>query len=243
MELKTVKQVSELTGVSVRTLHHYDAIGLLTPSMVTEAGYRLYDEPALQRLHAIMLLRQLQFPLKEIKQILDSPAFDPMEALEQQIRLLELQRQHLTDLIDHARKIQKTGVIPMDFSSFDTAKIDKYASEAKAKWGQTQSYKEFEEKTAGQSKEQMRSAGDGLMDIFREIGAVRHLSPADSQVQALVAKLQSYITEHYYTCTKQILFGLGQMYAAGDEMNENIDKAGGEGTGAFAREAITVYCK
>lgn len=241
--MKTVKQVSELTGVSVRTLHHYDAIGLLRPSMVTEAGYRLYDEPALQRLHAIMLLRQLQFPLKEIKEILDRPGFDPMEALEQQIRLLELQRQHLTDLIDHARKIQKTGVIPMDFSSFDTAKIDKYAAKAKAKWGQTQPYKEFEAKTAGQSKEQMQTTGDGLMDIFREIGAVRHLSPANPQVQALVAKLQSYITEHYYTCTKQILFGLGQMYAAGDEMNENIDKAGGEGTGAFAREAITVYCK
>ena len=241
--MKTVKQVSILTGVSVRTLHHYDEIGLLKPAKVTEAGYRSYDDAALQRLHAILLLRELQFPLKEIKDILDSPGFDPMQALEQQIELLELQKQHLTDLIDHARKIQKTGVIPMDFSSFDTSNIDRYTTEAREKWGKTEAYQEFEVKTAGQSKAQMQSTGDALMDIFREFGTIRHLSPASTEAQALVAKLQSFITEHYYTCTKQILFGLGQMYAAGDEMNENIDKAGGEGTGAFARDAITIYCK
>ena len=241
--MKTVKEVSVLTGVSVRTLHHYDEIGLLTPAQVTDAGYRLYDDASLRRLHAILLLRQLQFPLKEIKEILDSPGFDPMDALSQQIRLLELQKQHLEDLISHARKIQKTGVIPMDFSSFDTAKIDRYAQEAKKKWGKTEAYKEYEVKTAGQSKAQMQDTGERLMDIFREFGQIRHLSPASDEAQALVKKLQSFITEHYYHCTNQILFGLGQMYAAPGEMNENIDKAGGEGTGAFTRDAIRIYCK
>ena len=128
-------------------------------------------------------------------------------------------------------------------NAFHNAEFDKYKNEAKAKWGNTDAYKEYEVKTAGQNKDQVQAAGEGLMAIFSEFGAIRHLSPADSQAQALVAKLQNYITEHYYTCTKQILFGLGQMYAAGDEMNENIDKAGGEGTGAFARDAITIYCK
>ena len=123
--MKTVKDICKITGVSVRTLHHYDAIGLLKPASVTEAGYRLYDDSSLQRLHAILLLKELQFSLKEIKEILDAPGFDPMEALAQQIGLLELQRQHLTELSDHARQIQKTGVIPMDFSSFDTEKIDR----------------------------------------------------------------------------------------------------------------------
>ena len=241
--MKTVKEVSRLTGVSVRTLHHYDEIGLLKPAKVTDAGYRLYDDTSLRRLHAILLLRELQFPLKDIQAILDAPGFDPMAALQQQIELLELQRQHLTDLIEHARQIQKTGVIPMDFSSFDTAKIDRYAAQAKEKWGKTDAYKEFETKTAGQSKAQAQQTGDKLMDIFREFGAIRHLSPACKEAQALVFKLQSFITDNYYTCTKQILFGLGQMYAAGDEMNKNIDKAGGEGTGAFARDAITIYCK
>lgn len=241
--MKTVKEVSALTGVSVRTLHHYDEISLLKPAKVTEAGYRLYDDASLRRLHAILLLRQLQFPLKEIKEILDAPGFDPMEALAQQIKLLELQKEHLEDLIAHAREIQKTGVIPMDFSSFDTERIDRYAEEAKQKWGKTDAYKEFEVKTAGQSKTQMQDTGDKLMDIFRQFGQIRHLSPASAEAQALVKKLQTFISDNYYTCTKQILLGLGQMYAAGDEMNENIDKAGGEGTGAFARDAITIYCK
>ena len=90
--MKTVKQVSKLTGVSVRTLHHYDEIELLKPARVTEAGYRLYDDASLCRLHAILLLKELQFPLGQIREILDSPGFDPMQALQQQIELLELQK-------------------------------------------------------------------------------------------------------------------------------------------------------
>ena len=149
--MKTVKTVSQITGVSVRTLHHYDAIGLLRPTRVTEAGYRLYDDTALRRLQTILLFRQLQFPLKEIKEILDAPGFDPMEALQAQIHLLELQKKHLEKLISHARKIQTTGVIPMDFSTFDTAEIDKYTAEAKAKWGKTEAWQQFQQKTAGQT--------------------------------------------------------------------------------------------
>lgn len=241
--MKTVKQVSRITGVSVRTLHHYDAIGLLPPARVTEAGYRLYDEGSLERLHTILLFRALQFPLKDIKQILDSPGFDPMEALEQQIGLLELQRKHLDQLISHARQILKTGVMEMNFSAFDTTEMDQYAAQAKEKWGQTEAYREFEQKTAGQSKAELKEAGEGLMDIFRQFGELRHLSPASEEAQAWTARLQGFITEHYYTCTKQILRCLGQMYIAGDSMTENIDKAGGAGTAEFVHQAIEVYCK
>ena len=240
--MRTVKEVSHLTGVSVRTLHHYDQIGLLKPARVTEAGYRLYDDVALQRLQNILLFRQLQFPLKEIREILDSPGFDPMLALQQQIHLLELQRSHLDDLISHARNIQQTGVINMDFSAYDTTELDRYAAQAKEKWGETDAYKEYEQKTAGQSKEQLSSTGDALMDIFAQFGTIRHLSPASAEAQALVAKLQGFISEHYYTCTKQILRGLGQMYIAGDSMTENINKTGGEGTAQFAHDAIEIYC-
>jgi len=241
--MKTVKEVASLSGVSVRTLHHYDAIGLLKPTQVTDAGYRLYDDRALERLQTILFFRQLQFPLKQIRQILDAPGFDPLAALEQQIALLELQREHLDDLIAHARQIQKTGVISMDFSAFDNRKAEAYAAEAKKKWGATDAYREFEEKTRGQTPDQQKADGDGLMAIFARMGEIRHLSPASAEAQALVQELQRYITEHYYNCTPQILMGLGQMYAAGDEMNQNIDAAGGEGTGAFARDAIMVYCR
>ena len=240
--MKTVKEVAAITGVSVRTLHHYDAIGLLKPSKVTDAGYRLYDDTALERLQSILLFRQLQFPLKEIKEILDAPDFDPEKALEQQIELLRLQKEHLEELIEFAEKIQKGGNT-MDFKAFDTTKIDTYAAEAKAKWGKTEAYKEFEQKTAGQTGEQLQKTGDALMDIFAEIGAIRHLSPESAEAQALVKKLQDFITAHYYTCTRQILRGLGMMYIAGDSMTENIDKAGGEGTAEFAHQAIEVYCR
>ena len=241
--MKTVAQVSRLTGISVRTLHHYDAIGLLKPAKITESGYRLYDEEALKRLQSILLLRQLQFPLKEIQRILDSPGFDPMDALTQQIELLEMQRDHLDGLIAHARQIQETGVIPMNFKPFDTMDLDRYSAEARKKWGQTDAYKEYETKTAGKSKSELKVSGGALMDIFRQIGAIRHLSPASGEAQALVSSLQSFITEHYYTCTKEILKSLGQMYIAGDEMTENIDKAGGEGTAEFTQQAIEIYCK
>ena len=241
--MKTVKEVSKLTGVSVRTLHHYDAIGLLKPAQVTQAGYRLYDDAALARLQTILLLRTLQFPLKEIREILDRPGFDPADALAQQIELLELQRKHLDGLIAHARRIQSTVVMHMDFSAFDTTEMDRYAAEARAKWGKTDAYREYEAKTAGQTPAQMQDTGDILMDIFAKLGTIRHLSPASPEAQALIAQLQSFITAHYYTCTRQILRGLGQMYIAGDSMTENIDKAGGPGTAQFAYQAIEIYCK
>ncbi len=241
--MKTVKEVSALTGVSVRTLHHYDAIGLLHPARVTEAGYRLYDEASLHRLQSILLLRELQFPLKEIKEILDSPGFDPTEALQQQIELLLLQRQHLDALIAHARQIQKAGVTSMNFAPFDKSQMEAYAAEAKKKWGQTSAYQEFEHKTRGQSPEQQKTTGDALMDIFAQFGAIRHLSPVSKEAQDLVGKLQCFITDNYYTCTRQILSSLGQMYIAGDSMTENIEKAGGPGTAAFASQAIEIYTK
>ena len=131
----------------------------------------------------------------------------------------------------------------MDFSAFDKSKQDAYAAEAKKRWGKTDAYKEFEQKTAGQTREQQDATGDGLMAIFARMGTIRTADPASGEAQALVKELQDYITTHYYTCTKQILRGLGMMYIAGDEMTANIDKAGGEGTAQFAHEAIEVYCK
>lgn len=240
--MKTVKEVSKLTGVSVRTLHHYDTIGLLKPTQVTEAGYRLYDDMALRRLHTILLLRQLQFPLKEIKEILDTPGFDPIEALQQQIELLELQRRHLDRLIAHARKIQKTGVMDMNFKPFDNSELETYAAQAKKKWGHTDAYKQSVEKTRDKTQAELQAAGNDLMDIFARMGGLSARDPASREAQALVAELQQFITDHYYNCTMEILRGLGQLYIAGDSMTENINRAGGEGTAEFAHKAIEYYC-
>ena len=240
----TVHEVSKLTGVSVRALHHYDQLGLLKPAAVTEAGYRLYDEDSLVRLQSILLFRELQFPLKDIGAILDSPTFDRNRALDQQIRLLELKKEHLENLIDLARGIQGVGVKPLtDFRAFDTKKIDEYAREAKASWGQTKEWKEYEQKSQGRTREDNAALAQGLMDIFREFGTVRNGDPASAEAQALVNKLQGYITENFYTCSDKILLSLSKMYGGGGSMTENIDKVGGPGTGEFAERAIAAHCQ
>ena len=240
--MRTVKEVSKLTGVSVRTLHHYDAIGLLKPTKVTDAGYRMYDDAALSRLQNILLFRELQFPLKEIKEILDSPNFDPSEAIRQQIELLELQYQHIGRLISLAREIQNKGVTIMNFQAFNKSEIDQYKAEAKAKWGKTHAYQEYEQKTAGRDDKAFRESGNRLMELFAEFGTLRHMPPTGEAVQEKVAALQKFITEHYYECTNEILMGLGQMYTEDERFRKNIDEAGGNGTAAFVSQAIRIYC-
>ncbi len=234
----TVKEVSEISGVSIRALHHYDHIGLLPATQVTDAGYRLYDDTALERLQHILLFRELEFPLREIKEILDSPDFDSSRALEQQIRLLELRREHLQNLIDLARGIKAIGVKKMSFEAFDTKKIDEYAAQAKASWGRTDAYKEYEEKAAGRSKEENQKLGVEMMDIFRKFGEIRDREPDSAEAIALAKELQEYITENFYACTDEILLSLGGMYAGGGDFTANIDKVGGEGTAVFAHRAI-----
>ena len=236
--MMTVHEVSKISRVSIRALHHYDHIGLLPATEVTEAGYRLYDEAALERLQHILLFKALEFPLKDIKEILDSPDFDRSKALEQQIHLLELRKEHLQNLIDLARGIKAIGVKHMSFEAFDTRKIDEYAERAKASWGTTDAYKEYEKKSAGRTEETQQKLNVEMMSIFAEFGKVKDLSPESEEAVALARKLQDHITEHYYTCTDKILLGLGAMYAGGGDLTTNIDKVGGEGTAVFACEAI-----
>lgn len=132
----------------------------------------------------------------------------------------------------------------MDFSAFDKSKLDEYAAQAKATWGQTDAYKEFEKKTAGVSKEEQNAQGMEMMQLFTEFGQLKaeEKEAAGKEAQAQVKKLQDYITEHFYTCTDTILASLGTMYAGGGSMTENIDRAGGTGTAEFAAKAIEIYC-
>ena len=240
--MMTVQKVSRLTGVSIRTLQYYDRIGLLRPTEYSDAGYRLYDDAALETLQQILLFRELQFPLKDIGKIIGSPDFDRDKALEQQIELLTLKKEHIENLIDLARGIQLLGVRHLKFDAFDTKKIDEYAARAKASWGNTPAYKEFEEKSKERTKEQDRNISLGMMNIFAEFGAIRTTDPASEEAQALVKKLQDYITDNFYTCSNEILNGLGKMYSGGGEFTKNIDNYGGEGTAEFAHQAIDLYC-
>lgn len=238
----TVNEVSKLTGVSVRSLHHYDAIDLLKPAKVTEAGYRLYGEDELKRLQNILLFRELQFPLKQIRTILNSPEFDQQEALAQQIRLLELQLTHTQELISFARELQKKGVKGMDFKAFDKKEIELYEEEVRKRWGNTKAYDEYQQRAKGRTDMEQAEIGSQLMERFAEIGKLRKSSPSEPIVQEKVAGIQAFITEHYYQCTNEILRGLGEMYVGDERMKRNIDKAGGDGTAEFVSQAIAVYC-
>lgn len=240
--MMTVNEVSKLAGVSIRTLQYYDKIGLLKPARYTESGYRLYDDTGLERLQQILLFRELEFPLKEIKEIITGSNFDKVKALDQQIELLTLKKEHLENLIDFARKLKTKGADIMDFSAYDTSKIDEYAKKAKEEWGDTPQYKEYEKKSASRSKEDEANMMKGLLNVFAEFGKIKDTDPSSAEAKALARKLQDYITEHFYNCTNDILLGLGQAYVSNREFTENIDKAGGKGTADFACRAIKAYC-
>ena len=241
--MKTVNEVSKLTGVSIRTLQYYDQIGLLKPACYTEAGYRLYDEEQLETLQQILFFRELEFPLKEIKDIIKRPDFDRDKALDQQIELLTLKKEHLEKLIRLARSKKKGEMKTLDFSAFSNEKIEEYKKKAKEQWGQTPQFQEFEKKDKARSKEDEKNMLANFMKIFEEFGEMKEMDPASEEVSAQVAKLKAYISDHFYNCSNDILLGLGKMYAAGGEFTENIDKAGGEGTAVFTCKAIEVYNK
>lgn len=144
--MKTVKQVADLTGLSVRTLHHYDTIGLFKPSKYSESGYRLYSDEDLKILQQILFFKELDFPLKEIESIIKNPKFNREKALLNHKNLLTLKRNRLNKLI---RLVDKTlkGDDSMSFSEFDESEIEKlqkkYADEAKEMYGNTDKYKMF----------------------------------------------------------------------------------------------------
>ena len=241
--MMTVAQVSKRTGVSVRTLHHYDQIGLLKPTEVTEAGYRLYDVGALDKLYMILVYRELGLSLNEIGSILDAPDYDRNRVLEHQIRLMQERIEKLQNRISFARGMLMLGVKYMDFEGFDPKKIDEYSQQAKVLYGKTEAYKEFEQKQKGRTKEQEKDLGAQVMELFAKLGKMRPCAPDSEEAQNWAKELQAFFTEHFYTCTPQILGSLAESYAGGGSMTENIDKVGGEGTGSFAKLVIEEYCK
>lgn len=241
-KLMSVHEVAKLTGITVRTLHYYDEIELLKPTKVTEAGYRMYDDTALRRLQNILLFRELEFPLREIKAILNSPDFDPSEVIAQQIELLELQYKHIGELISFTREIQKKGVTAMNFDVFDKSEIEKYEAEIKAKWGNTKAYQEYMQKDIARNGSSYRKIANELLTMFSALGELRHLTPNADEVQNKIAALQKFITDNYYVCTNEILSGLGEMYVSDERFRNNIDKVGGDGTADFVKQAIVVYC-
>ena len=237
-----IKEFSEACGVSVRTLHYYDEIGLLKPSFVDDwTGYRYYDENSLLRMQEIMFYRELDFSLKNISQIITSPNYDKEKALSQQKKLLILKKERLEKLISSIDDAMKGKVI---MNAFDNSKFESYKDEVREKWGNTKAYAEYAEKSKNYGEDKFSAISGEMAEIFSEFNlAMKNSAVAGSdEVQGYVKELQDYITLNFYTCTKEILYGLGQMYVLDERFKNNIDKAG-EGTAEFISEAIKIYCK
>lgn len=236
-----IKDFADFAGVSVRTLHYYDEIGLLKPAHVDKAtGYRYYDEASILRMQEILFYRELDFSLKNIQEILSSPNYDNTAALKKQKTLLMLKKERLERLIaaiDGA--VKGENIMP----AFDNSEFERIKAETKAKWGHTDAYKQYKEKTKGFSEEKWNDSADGIDRIMEAFAICMKNGNAPESVEAktLVERLQNYISEHFYNCTTQILEGLGQLYVSDDRFKQNIDKYGA-GTAEYSNHAITAYC-
>ena len=236
-----IKDFAQFTGVRVRTLHYYDEIGLLIPAHVDHiTGYRYYNENSLIRMQEILFYRELDFPLKAIKEILSSPNYDKSKALVEQKHLLTLKKERLERLISAIDGAAEGENI---MNAFDNSDFEKQKAEAKEKWGATPAYQEYAEKTKNYSKPRWNELTQGMDHIMAEFAACMRSgkAPDSTEGQNLVKTLQDYITENYYLCTNEILAGLGQMYVSDERFRNNIDKHA-DGTAAFILEAVKVYC-
>lgn len=233
-----IKEFAAYTGVSVRTLHYYDEIGLLKPAFVDRiTGYRYYDNASLLRMQEILFYRELDFSLKRIGEILSSPHYDKAKVLQEQKQLLILKKERLERLISVIDGASRGENV---MNAFDKTEIEGYKQEAKARWGDTAAYTQYTEKVAGQNERDLFAGMEAVLAEFSACKAQGNV-PSSPAAQELVEKLQNYISSHFYTCTKEILAGLGQMYTADERFKTNIDKHG-EGTASFISSAIAHYC-
>ncbi|MCM3707946.1 MULTISPECIES: MerR family transcriptional regulator [Cytobacillus] len=234
-----VKEVAELVGISVRTLHHYDEIGLLTPDETTEAGYRVYSDENLETLQQILFFKELGFPLKKIKEIIDSPSFDREEALIMQHKMLLEKKRRLEKMIGTIEKtIQHSkGEIQMSkqekFEGFDFSH-NPYEQEARERWGD-KAVDEANEK----AKNMTASDQEKFNGIYRSLAAIRHLSPDCKEAQEGINEWYHFISK-FGNYSLDAFKGLGQMYVDDERFTKNIDKFG-EGLAQFMCDAMAVY--
>jgi MerR family transcriptional regulator, thiopeptide resistance regulator len=240
-----VKDVARLTGVSIRTLHHYDAIGLLVPGDRTAGGYRLYTDADLLRLQQILIGRELGLPLEEIRRSLDDPRFDRKAALlDQRQRLRDRARQAeaMIRAIDTALAAldggTTTGEIAMEdlFDGFDPSR---YENEARQRWGGTEAFAESAKRTARYTSADWKRLGAEQAAIYESAAAALKAGKTPSSVEAMdiAERHRLGIDRWFYRCSHTMHQGLATMYESDDRFRQNIDKYG-EGLTTFLAEAI-----
>lgn len=242
----TVKVVAELAGVSVRTLHHYDRIGLLRPAQVSPAGYRHYSDADLARLQQILFFRELDFSLQEIKQILDRPDYDRRDALRAQRKLLLEKQKRLQailhsvdrtlDALEKGEEMEKDAM----FEVFKDPKLKEYQEEARQRWGGTDAYAESQRRTRGYTKQDWQEIMAELEAVTTGMAAVMGQEPGSPEVQERIGAWYELINRRFYACTPEIFRGLGEMYVADSRFTETYENVK-PGLAEFMRDAMAVF--
>jgi len=240
--MKTISEAAKLAGISVRTLHYYDQIGLLCPK-TTEAGYRLYSDIDLEKLWQILFFRELEFPLEQIKSIMANSSYNKYEALQSHRLLLSEKKKRLEQLITTIDDTIEKGFDVDMLKTFDMSGIaehkEKYAREATEKYGE--GYKQSETKTSQYSGEEWQNIMKEAQEIYDGLALCMKKGAASNEAQALVCKWREHITARYYDCTLEIFKGLGEMYVTDERFTKNIDKTK-PGLAEFMNTAISIYC-
>ncbi|MFI6769563.1 MerR family transcriptional regulator [Streptomyces sp. NPDC050355] len=241
----SVGQVAAFAGVTVRTLHHYDEIGLLLPGERNHAGHRRYGDDDLDRLQQILFYRELGFPLEEVAALLDDPDTDPQEHLRRQHELLTARigkLQEMAAAVEHAMEARRMGInlTPEEkFEAFGDFDPDQYAEEAEERWGHTDAYKESQRRTAAYTKDDWKRLTAEFDAIHRKMADLLGQGvPADSEAAMDVAEEhRRFMDGTYYACGHEFHTCLGEMYVA-DERFTATYEAIRSGLAVYLRDAI-----
>lgn len=242
----TVKAVSDMAGISIRTLHYYDQIGLLHPAEISPAGYRLYADADLVRLQQILFFRELGFGLSEIRQILDSPDFDPCRALQEHRRaLLEQQRrlERLINTVDRTleRLERKEKMMTEEMKElFDGFDPSKYGEETRQRWGGSPEFAESQKRTGTYTRADWKAIQQEAAEIYQNLAARMAQQPGAPEVQTWIGRWHQHITKWFYPCSPEVFRGLGDLYVQDERFTQNIDKTR-PGLAAFMKEAMAIY--
>ena len=246
-----VKQVADMVGISVRTLHHYDHIGLLGPRSVSPTGYRYYSDRELEKLQQILFFKELGFSLRETGEIINRSGFDRLHALKRHKQLLISKKDRLARIITSVDQTIQSIIegIKMDnhemFKPFDLQAIErhqeKYAAEVSEKYGDSDAYRQSCQRTARYSQDDWAKIMARGSEIFQKIAARMELSPAAPEIQKAVAEWRQHISDSFYDCTLEIFRGLGDLYVSDERFTANIDKIK-SGLAQFIKQAIDIYC-
>ncbi|WP_327430595.1 MerR family transcriptional regulator [Streptomyces sp. NBC_01236] len=242
----SVGQVAGFAGVTVRTLHHYDEIGLLAPGERSHAGHRRYGDADLDRLQQILFYRELGFPLDEVAALLDDPEADPRAHLRRQHELLTARiekLQRMAAAVEHAMEARKMGInlTPEEkFEVFGDKDPEKYADEAERRWGGTEAYAESQRRAARYTKDEWKrmqaevASWGERYDALMEAGE----QPIGERAMDMAEEHRQHITKWFYECTYEIHRGLGEMYVSDERFKEFYDSMR-PGLAEHLRDAIT----